>query len=83
MKAFRKKEARELLKLRKTKAIALAQEIKYGKEIEDTFPKMKADCPKCKNNEVWWWTEQTRAADEPETSFFRCTKCRHTWREYD
>jgi len=25
---------------------------------------------------------QTRAADEPPTRFYRCTKCGHTWREY-
>ncbi|PJB94591.1 transcription factor S, partial [Candidatus Pacearchaeota archaeon CG_4_9_14_0_8_um_filter_35_24] len=24
----------------------------------------------------------TRAADESETKFYRCTKCDHTWREY-
>ncbi|RJQ19012.1 hypothetical protein C4580_05525, partial [Candidatus Woesearchaeota archaeon] len=21
-------------------------------------------------------------ADEPATRFFKCTKCKHTWREY-
>ncbi|MFX1287916.1 MAG: transcription factor S, partial [Promethearchaeota archaeon] len=26
--------------------------------------------------------EQTRSADEPSTSFFRCLECKHTWREY-
>ncbi|MBI2112883.1 transcription factor S, partial [Candidatus Woesearchaeota archaeon] len=26
--------------------------------------------------------QQTRGADEPETRFFRCTKCNYTWREY-
>ncbi|MEM4865380.1 MAG: hypothetical protein QXY09_02690 [Acidilobaceae archaeon] len=25
---------------------------------------------------------QTRAADEPPTRFYRCTKCGYTWREY-
>ncbi|MDD5025512.1 MAG: transcription factor S, partial [Methanoregula sp.] len=24
-----------------------------------------------------------RAADESEVRFFRCTKCDHTWRQYD
>ncbi|MEK6933005.1 MAG: transcription factor S, partial [Nanoarchaeota archaeon] len=27
-------------------------------------------------------TSQTRAADEAETRFFKCTKCKHTIREY-
>ncbi|MCS6787860.1 MAG: transcription factor S [Aigarchaeota archaeon] len=39
-------------------------------------------CPECGNREAYWWTVQTRSADEPMTQFFRCTKCGHTWREY-
>jgi DNA-directed RNA polymerase subunit M len=26
---------------------------------------------------------QLRAADESEVRFFRCTECKHTWRQYD
>jgi DNA-directed RNA polymerase subunit M len=48
----------------------------------DVFPIIAAVCPKCKNQEAYFWTSQTRAGDEAETRFFRCTKCRHTWREY-
>ncbi len=48
----------------------------------DVFPKVFAKCPKCKNEEAYFWTAQTRAADEAETRFFKCTKCKHTWREY-
>ena len=44
--------------------------------------KVKQDCPKCGNREAEAWQEQTRSADEPSTSFFRCAKCRYTWREY-
>ncbi|MDP6459515.1 MAG: transcription factor S, partial [Candidatus Hydrothermarchaeota archaeon] len=29
-----------------------------------------------------WWLLQTRKADESETRFYRCTKCKFTWREY-
>lgn len=50
---------------------------------ESTIATVKEECPKCKNNKAYWWTEQTRASDEPETQFYRCTKCRHTWREYN
>lgn len=39
-------------------------------------------CPKCGNREAYWWSIQTRSADEPMTLFFRCTKCNNTWREY-
>lgn len=40
-------------------------------------------CPSCKNEEVYFWMMQTRAADEPPTRFYRCTKCGKTWREYE
>ncbi len=55
---------------------------KVGKEIKDTMPIADAECPKCSNKEAYFWTEQTRAADEPETQFYRCTKCNNTWRVY-
>jgi DNA-directed RNA polymerase subunit M len=44
--------------------------------------KVKQDCPKCGYREAEAWQEQTRSADEPSTSFFRCVKCKYTWREY-
>ena len=52
-----------------------------GKEIQ-TFPIITETCKKCGNNESYFWTIQTRAGDEAETKFFRCTKCSHTWRDY-
>ena len=39
-------------------------------------------CPKCDHHEAEAWQEQTRSADEPSTSFFRCMKCKFTFREY-
>lgn len=47
------------------------------------LPKTKALCPKCKHTLAYFWTLQTRSADEAETKFFKCVKCEHTWREYD
>lgn len=47
----------------------------------DTLPKTKVECPECKNKEAYWVIRQMRAADEPETRIYRCTKCSHTWRE--
>ncbi|MBI2629509.1 transcription factor S [Candidatus Pacearchaeota archaeon] len=59
------------------------EEINILKEKEtDVMPKITATCPKCKNGEAYFWSSQTRAADEAETRFFKCTKCKHTWREY-
>ncbi len=47
-----------------------------------TNPIVTRICPKCKHSEAEAWQEQTRSADEPSTSFFRCVKCKFTWREY-
>ena len=54
-------------------------DVKKSKGLESTI---KIDCEKCHNQEGVWWTFQTRSADEPETKFYRCTKCNHTWRDY-
>lgn len=45
-------------------------------------PKVEIECPKCKHKEAFFWTKQTRSSDEAETKFYKCTKCKHTWREY-
>lgn len=44
-------------------------------------PKVSRICPKCEFTEAEAWQKQMRSADEPSTSFFRCIKCKHTWRE--
>ncbi len=52
------------------------------KDKISVHPLVTRECPKCKHNEAEAWQEQTRSADEPSTSFFRCVKCKNTWREY-
>ena len=47
-----------------------------------TLPTVKMICKECGNKIVYWWTRQTRSSDEPETRFYKCTKCGYTWREY-
>ncbi|MEM5804427.1 MAG: transcription factor S [Candidatus Aenigmatarchaeota archaeon] len=49
----------------------------------EALPKTEIECVKCGNREAFWWMQQTRASDEPPTRFYRCTKCNHTWREYE
>ena len=58
-------------------------EVVHDKEKYETLPKMKAECPKCHNDEAHFWELQTRAADEPATKFLKCTKCKHIWRDYN
>ena len=49
---------------------------------ESTLPTMEKDCKSCGNREAYFWLKQTRSADEPPTQFYRCTKCKYTWRVY-
>ncbi len=46
------------------------------------LPMTDKECPKCEHDRAYWWMQQTRSADEPPTQFFRCEKCKYTWREY-
>lgn len=57
--------------------------VDYGGDEDESRPKTRAACPKCGNMEAYWWMQQTRSGDEASTRFFRCTKCGHTWREYE
>lgn len=49
---------------------------------ENTYPVVQIKCPKCNNKEAYFWTTQTRSSDESETKFYKCVKCKHTWRVY-
>jgi transcription factor S len=72
-----------------TKSV-IKETIKQAEDIEiveadaedDMLPITEAECPKCKNDKCWYWMIQTRASDEPETKFLKCTKCKHTYRDY-
>lgn len=59
------------------------KEVEVVHEVKETLPVTKEDCPKCGNPEAYYELQQTRSADEPPTKFLRCTKCKHTWRDYD
>ncbi|MBI2142225.1 transcription factor S [Candidatus Woesearchaeota archaeon] len=56
--------------------------VQVVEEKENFLPKTDADCAQCGNKEAYYWLVQTRAGDEPETKFLKCTKCGHTWRDY-
>jgi DNA-directed RNA polymerase subunit M len=64
-------------KINQKESIAVVNE-----DSSNTYPEVQIKCPKCKNNSAFFWTMQTRAADESETKFYKCTACRHTWRVY-
>jgi len=76
---FSKNPEKEIVELKET--TNLAKKIEVVEHLE-TRPKIKIICEKCGNKAAYYWTQQTRGADEPETRFFKCTKCEYTWREY-
>ena len=51
------------------------------KEILETEATVDAECPKCKNDKAFNWVENILGEEQPDTEFFRCTKCRYTWRK--
>ncbi|MFA4953659.1 MAG: transcription factor S [Candidatus Pacearchaeota archaeon] len=52
-----------------------------GKE-DEVDPIVNEKCKNCGHNQAYFWTVQTRASDESETKFFKCTKCGETRRDY-
>lgn len=70
------------------KMLKIVEEVNHRKGVtvleKDTSPLPLTEkmCPKCEHPRSHWWLQQTRSADEPPTQFFRCEKCKHTWREY-
>ncbi|MBU1136310.1 MAG: transcription factor S [Nanoarchaeota archaeon] len=76
--------AKGKFKIESCEKVKQEQKVGIVKEKDtDVMPTTNALCPKCGNQQAYFWSAQTRAADEAETRFFRCTKCKQTWREYD
>ena len=84
---YKSKEKAEPLK-EKIKKESKASLINFSKSkisgfsSDSTLPKTEEECPKCKHKEAHYWTMQTRSADEAETKFLKCLKCKHVWRDY-
>lgn len=74
---------KQKVKLQSSEKMKKGAEIAVINEKDMTnYPVTEVKCSKCKNNKVYFWTMQTRASDESETKFYKCTKCGHAWREY-
>ena len=72
----------EPVKLLTEKLSKKSSDIQVVEKQIETLPTIEADCQKCGNKMAYYWTIQTRAADEGETKFLKCKKCDHTWRDY-
>ncbi len=69
---------KEKIKLKNQDSSVLIVKEEDKINVNDTTSKQ---CPKCNYTEAETWAVQTRGADEPATIYFRCMKCKHTWRE--
>lgn len=75
-------------KRKDVKALKIVESAKKSKGVtileKDTtlLPMVEMKCEKCNNAHAYFWLQQTRSADEPPTQFYRCTRCKYTWREY-
>ncbi len=54
-----------------------------GDESKGVNPETAYDCLKCGNKKSYFWLQQMRAGDEPESKFYKCTKCDNTVRVDD
>ena len=50
---------------------------------ESVNPITEFPCEKCKSKRSYFWIQQMRAGDEPESKFYRCVKCDNTVRVDD
>jgi len=64
-----------------SETVGTAEEIPIVEEDDRQLPVTDVICPTCGHGKAGFWTAQTRAGDEPETRFFKCLKCGHTWRD--
>ena len=44
---------------------------------QEQRPIIDETCPKCGNAKAYYEAKQMRSADEGQTVFFECTKCKH------
>ncbi len=75
--------AKEKLKIISCEKVAKAGKIEVLHEKESSvWPVVAEICPKCGHNQAYYFSAQMRSGDEAETQFYKCIKCKHTWRKY-
>lgn len=59
-------------------------DIMGGEEAWANVDRTEVVCPKCANTQAYFYQLQTRSADEPMTTFYKCTNsiCNNQWRDY-
>lgn len=59
-----------------------SEDVAISEDDKESLPVTNEECSECGNDKAYYWLVQTRAGDEPETKFLKCTECKHTWRDY-
>ncbi|RPA81224.1 hypothetical protein BJ508DRAFT_362035 [Ascobolus immersus RN42] len=59
------------------------EDVLGGEGSWDNVDQTDAQCPdeECGGTRAYFYMVQIRSADEPMTTFFRCTKCTTKWKE--
>jgi len=52
-----------------------------GDEAWKNVDRTAVECPKCDHGYAYFMQIQIRSADEPMSTFFKCCKCGHQWRD--
>ena len=75
---FAKKNSENLIikeKVDEKKEISIINE-----KNENVNPKIDFHCEKCGHDKSYFWLQQMRAGDEPESKFYECVKCKNVVR---
>ena len=59
------------------------EDVLGGSAAWDNVDSTEVQCPRCDNKRAYFMQIQTRSADEPMTTFYKCTEgqCGHRWRD--
>lgn len=52
-----------------------------GTSAWENVNSMEETCPKCGHSRAFFLQIQTRSADEPMTTFYKCVQCGHRWKD--
>lgn len=81
-----KKAVKGKVKIKTSEIMAEKTKVGLLKEKESSvWPVTTETCrnPKCKSTKAYFWSAQKSTTEEEEVHFFKCVKCKKTWREFD
>mmetsp|Transcript_21969 Transcript_21969/g.32739 ORF Transcript_21969/g.32739 Transcript_21969/m.32739 type:complete len:107 (+) Transcript_21969:74-394(+) len=74
-------EIKGTIRIRKLMNKKEVDDVLGGEDAWKNADKAQTCCPRCKNEWAYYTQLQTRSADEPMTTFYRCTECHFQWKE--